>query len=160
MSGVSNRIKIDSKTLDSIKAAFAKGGYVKVGVLGSNSGGEEINNAELGMVQEFGSLTNNIPPRSFLRMPIEKKSEEFKKVASTEAFKKAIETGEIDKALELIGIAGESIVNDAFVSSGFGEWAANAPSTVHKKGSNKPLIDTSELRRSISSEVVNNGKEA
>lgn len=152
-----------------MKEAFAKGGYVKVGVLGDDASRDDeginnaelgINNAELGMIQEFGSVSKNIPPRSFLRMPLEKKSEDFKKVASTEAFKKSVENGDLDTALQLIGFKAEEIVNDAFVSSGFGEWAANAPSTVEQKGSSKPLIDTSQLRRAISSEVVNNGEKA
>lgn len=162
MSKVSNRIRIDTKTINSIKEAFSKGGYVKVGVLGDDASREDegINNAELGMIQEFGSVSKNIPPRSFLRMPLESKSEEFKKVASTEAFKKSVEQGDLDNALQLIGFKAEEIVNDAFVSSGFGEWAANAPSTVEQKGSSKPLIDTSQLRRAISSEVVNNGEKA
>jgi len=160
MSSVTSKVNIDTSGLSSIKKAFGKGGFVKVGVLGDNNSrdGDVINNAELGMVQEFGSPSKNIPPRSFLRMPLEAKKDEIESVGKTQAFKTAIENGDIDLALTLIGIKGEEIVDDAFTSSGFGQWDANRPSTVAKKGSSRALIDTGELRRSITSEVQSGKK--
>lgn len=157
MSNVTTSVKIDTSKLKKIKKAFSKGGYVKVGVLGNEASRESegVNNAELGMIHEFGSLSKNIPPRSFLRMPLETKKNDLGEVGSSKIFSTAIANGDIELALQLIGIKGEEIVNEAFTSSGFGQWAPNAPTTVREKGSSRPLINTGQLRRSITSEVVN-----
>jgi hypothetical protein len=56
--------------------------------------------------------------------------------------------------LKNIGFACEVSIQNAFASSGFGQWAPNTPKTIHRKKSASPLIDTSQLRRSISSAVV------
>lgn len=138
--------------LESLGGEYA----VKVGLIGS--GGSEIHddsdatNAEIGLFQEFGTV--NIPPRSFLRLPLETKQKELMKGISKGAAKEAIEEGDIKHFYEILGIEAVGIVQDAFSSGGFGEWPPNAPSTVSAKGSSKPLINTGQLRRSVSYEVV------
>lgn len=157
MSGISVNISLDTKGLKKLRKALGKNGYVKVGILGNGASrdDETVNNAELGVIQEFGSVSNNIPPRSFLRMSIETHKEDFIEVAETKAFKKAFSAGDMNRALELVGFKAEAIVDEAFTSGGFGVWPANKPATIARKGSSKPLIDTGQLRRAISSEVVN-----
>lgn len=149
------KVTTNLKPLKDLIKSFSGSGIVKVGVLAGDSPREGVlGNAEIGMKQEFGSVSKNIPPRSFLRMPLETKKQELIKALQTKAVKKAIEGGDLDLALELMGIAGEGIVQEAFSTGGFGQWPANAPFTISKKGSSAPLIDTGQLRRSISSEVV------
>ena len=58
-----------------------------------------------------------------------------------------------DKILELLGVYGESIVQEAFETGGFGTWEPLSQETVEAKGSNSILIDTAQLRRSITSKV-------
>jgi hypothetical protein len=48
-----------------------------------------------------------------------------------------------------LGAAGRAIIIQAFSTSGWGTWKANSPVTIILKGSDKPLIDTGSLRRSI-----------
>ena len=153
-------IKADTQALKDVQKGLSKAGYVKVGVLGNEAsrGEEGINNAELGAVQEFGSASKNIPPRSFLRAPLEGDKKQIIKALQSKAVKKAIEEGNAEAALELVGIAAEGVVDEAFATSGGGTWAANKPSTVRKKGSSRPLVDTGELRRSITSEVISGEK--
>lgn len=57
------------------------------------------------------------------------------------------------KILIRLGIACENVIQDAFSSGGFGFWKFILPSTVRRKGSARELIDTGQLRRSITSKV-------
>lgn len=101
-----------------------------------------------GATHEYGY--GPIPPRSFLRTPFAVKRDEIRK-ATTQQFE-ALTLGktDIDRALGLIGVVAVNISKGAFVSDGYGTWAPIQPATIERKGSSKPLIDTSTLRNSIS----------
>lgn len=119
---------------------------------------QDLSNSEVGVIQEFGSEKAHIPPRSFLRMPIAMKGKELVKAITGNMAKAAFEKGNIKGIFKILGVAGELIVDDAFNTSGFGQWKPLADSTIRQKGSSKPLIDTSQLRRSISSDVKRKGE--
>lgn len=111
-----------------------------------------LTNAELGLIHELGSIERNIPPRSFLQMPISTKSKEI----LADAFKGAPELlakGQIRQILARLGFACEKWIQIAFGTRGFGTWAPDRLATALRKGSGEPLIDTAQLRRSISSQV-------
>jgi len=133
-----------------------------VGVLGSsgkNGRADEdsesagLTNAEIGAIHEFG--TESIPPRSFLRMPIEeKKGTIVKKLSNSQTFKTHIEAGDIGKAVETVGVLGEEVIQQAFETKGFGQWPEKAPATkAHSKNPEQPLIESTQLRKSITSEA-------
>lgn len=117
--------------------------------------GETITNAELGLIQMYGSITNNIPPRDFLVMPIEMKRRELIKVLASSQSRTAFAKGNFKGIFAIMGAAAEGFIMEAFATGGFGSWAPNKSSTVRQKRSSAPLIDTGELRKSISSDVVN-----
>lgn len=134
---------------------------VKVGILGDKAQKEhkdsKLTNAQIGFLNEFGSFSRHIPKRSFLVTPLKVHLNSYikqKKSLSPKEFEKAIEKGKQEEFAKKVGIVAEEVVQDAFATRGFGEWAPNAPSTIAQKGSDSPLIDTGELRRSISSEVI------
>lgn len=111
-----------------------------------------LTNAELGLIHELGSVERGIPRRSFLRMPISTRSKEI----LADAFKGAVELlaqGNIRRILARLGIACEKAVQLAFATRGFGSWAPDQAQTARRKGSNQPLIDTAQLRRSVASQV-------
>ncbi|TDE17711.1 hypothetical protein [Dyadobacter psychrotolerans] len=112
-----------------------------------------LTNAELGVIHEFGSASRNIPIRSFLRMPLMEKSKEIVKMLGNKDVMDLIKKGEVVQVFRLIGLKGEQIVDRAFQTQGFGHWPALKPQTVDAKGSSSPLIDTGQLRRSITSTV-------
>lgn len=154
-----NQVKLDLSGLEELKKALPKNIVAKVGVLseGNARDEDEIGNAELGLIHEVGSFSRNIPARSWLVMPLEERKKEFTKFLSSGKAKGLVESGEFETLVELLGFKAEEIIDDAFTSSGSGKWQPNAPSTVQQKGSSRPLINKSELRRSISSEVSKNG---
>lgn len=150
---------IDSviNALDTIRANVPKNMAARVGVLGSHSArnnGNDLTNPEIMLIQEFGSLEKNIPPRSALRMPLETHIGEIADFMAQPAIVDMILGGEAEKAFKLTGIKAESIIQEAFATRGFGQWKPNSPVTIDKKGSSQPLIDTAQLRRAVSSEVV------
>lgn len=152
------RVVADLSELEALVKELGGQYVARVGILGSNAGaahtGTDLTNAEIGLIHEFGSLSRNIPPRSFLRMPVEVKQQEIVQGMASYRTKNALEKGEIKRVYRDLGLYAEGFVKQAFASGGYGNWAPNKPSTVAQKGSDKPLIDTAQLRRSITSDVI------
>lgn len=152
-------LEIKLKPLDALRAAINTGTYARVGVVGDtaarkDSGNEGITNAEIGLINEFGSVENNIPARSWLRFPMFFKEREIAQYVKSPTIMSLLMAGQVTQAFQLLGIFGESIVQEGFETRGFGQWKPNKPSTIARKGSSAPLIDTSQLRRAVSSDVV------
>lgn len=157
------KIKADLSQLESLLKQIGGEYVTRVGILGSDAGeihdeDSGMTNSEIGLIQEFGSESRNIPARSFLRMPLETQQDTLIQTLDTGAVKDAIEQGDTKQVYKILGFAAEQIVKDAFNTGGFGNWKGNAPQTVARKGSDKPLIDTGTLQRSITSDVVKKGE--
>lgn len=171
--GRQTKITVNLDALEQFKDQLGNRFYARVGIIGGkaseehkqggfNKNGKRIitsessgmTNAEIGIIQEFGSETAGIPPRSFLRMPIEEKIKDLVRFLGSSAIQSMFEKKNIKGIFKAMGIEGEGIVQDAFATRGFGRWKPNAPSTIAAKGSDSPLIDTAQLRRAISSDVV------
>lgn len=111
---------------------------------------EGITNAELAMIHEFGVPEKGIPERSFMRSTASEESENL---------------GRLSKAKITECIEGNASPHDVFATIGAylqgkivekitdGEFEPNNENTVKRKGSSKPLIDTGQLRASITYEV-------
>jgi hypothetical protein len=152
-----NKVTSDFKVLDALKADIMKKSYVKVGLLAGkrqNRDNETQTNADIGFKHEFGSFSEGIPPRSFLRMPIEEKRNTIIEYMSSKSVEDTLVKKGVENALALVGVMVENVIQDAFETKGFGKWQPNSQFTVDKKGSSSPLIDTGQLRRAIWSEVV------
>ena len=153
------RVTSDLKKLNQLVATFADANNlaVKVGILAERNSRSGVggSNASIGLVMEFGSYVRHIPERSFIRMPLQKKQSELvhevQRLIGEHLF-----TG-IRPFLMRVGIAAEGVIEDAFASGGFGTWTPIAKATEKRKGSDAILIDTGQLRRSISSKVVKVG---
>ena len=153
-------VRVDISQMKALSKALGDKFEIRVGILGSKAarknGDGGITNAEIGFIQEFGSMKNKIPARSFLGMPLSLYLVDFlkkKKSFGDKEIKKAVKEGTLLELAKSVGIVAEEVVEEAFASRGFGNWKENKPSTIKRKGSDSPLIDTGELRRSISSEA-------
>lgn len=132
---------------------------VLVGVPQEEAGREQngITNAELLYIHTNGSPANNIPPRPIVEPAIQDSKEEIGTLLK-EAILKALE-GDTDGAMagmERAGTQGENAVKGWFTNPK-NNWAENAESTKKRKGSSKPLIDTGQLRKSITHVVKKKG---
>lgn len=154
-------IKFDMSGFDELKKKAGGTYTTRVGVLGSHAarteGDSTMNNAEIGVLQMFGSVKDHIPPRDFLLMPLQYKRKEFIKAMENSTIKAAFESGDYKKVYELLGIKAEQFIQEAFETAGFGQWPPNSPVTIAMKGSSAPLIGTGQLKRAITSDVVKKG---
>lgn len=158
-----NTIKLDTKGLDNLIKELKEDKYkVKVGVLGgqqeSEEGEEKVNLAYIGMIQEFGSVKNKIPKRSFIREPLQKhlkkQVEKQKERIKNLLFKDPKNKIDIKKAYELLGVIAERIIKISFRTKNDRQWAPNAPATIKIKKVDNPLIWTGRLSKSIDYEVI------
>lgn len=158
MAAVTSEMKLNLSGLDNLKKNLSKNWFAKVGYLGEKAGRDgdsSINNPTLAVIMEFGSITNNIPPRSTLRMPIQTHSREIIQFLNSNVIKRLFEKGDIKGVFTALGVFVENIVQQAYETRGFGQWAANKAATIRRKGSSAPLIDTGQLRRAVTSEAQN-----
>ena len=115
-----------------------------------------INNAQLLYIHTEGSPLKRIPARPVLQPAIEDPQnsalicEQLEKAADAAL---AGKSEQVERHLKLAGQVAENLCRAWFTNPRNG-WAPNAPSTIRRKGSSKPLIDTGELRKSITSQVV------
>lgn len=98
---------------------------------------------------EFG--TEIIPERSFLRSTVDEKRREFGKFIDKN--KVLIVQGPLQRrqVLARLGLFAEK---EIVMKIDRGPFVPNRPSTIARKGSSKPLIDTGRMRASIISKVV------
>ena len=157
-------VKAEFKKLQNCIKVLKKGmPSVLVGILGDTNQRTQgkLTNAEIGYANEFGKMTGypRIPERSFIRMPLKTRFQaklKTKKSLTGKELEKAIAEGKVNEFATKVGLVAEEVIQEAFATNGFGQWAPNAPMTVELKGSDSPLIDTGQLRRSITSKVIKN----
>lgn len=154
------------KRLGSI-SRYDKGGRLDAG----------LNNPTLGLMHEFGTkaVTESfpsgergpgavatfqivsrraIPARSFLRMPLMTRLQSKLDEIGRGVWRAIILKRGVRAALGALGTVARNLVDSAFATRGFGQWAPNSPMTIRRKGSSAPLIDTAQLRKSVTYEVV------
>lgn len=154
------RIDFHLEGLNELISELDSGLVTRVGILGAKNTrdeGDDMGNADVGLVMEVGSDSQGIPARSFLRMPLETQGVELIKGMQSGSAKDAFNRGNIRGVFKIMGVLAEKIVDDAFASGGFGHWPALKKETIARKGSSAILINTSQLRRGVTSDVV--GKE-
>ena len=87
-----------------------------------------------------------IPERSFLRVPLRQNKDKFVKMFRSMIPK--VVKGELTMQAVMVRLGGQGVrVSVEAIDSGIDP--ENAPSTVAKKGSSKPLSDSGRLRQSI-----------
>lgn len=150
-------VEINTKGLDKLlKALKAKPPVARIGILG-DSGAREgggKTNAEIGAVHEFG--TSRHPVRSFLRLPLTTLLD--KELAKAGAFDKdvlaqVVAQGTVVPWLKKVAVVGEGIVLGAFDTGGYGTWIPSYGGEGNPR-TGLTLVDTQQLRNSITSEVV------
>lgn len=139
------------------RAAYkADGGRVKVGIqTGDGSVDRDgITMAELAMVHEFGSRDGHIPQRSFLRSTVDENERRYVAAMKKELAKIPSGKATVRGALRQTG---ERMRSDVIDKIRRGIPPPNAPSTIARKGSSTPLIDTGQLLQSITVKVDTDG---
>ena len=142
-----------AKTLGAVSKWKASKEILSKGV---KSGGFGLTNAAVGAAHEFGSIKRNLPKRSFLREPLVDHLQE--KLDAAGAFSAAAQAEVIkEKSLlpwtRKIAILAEEVVKMAFENRGYGKWQDLKEATWDKKTTKDILVETTQLRDSITSDT-------
>lgn len=154
-------MSMDFKTLnfqevmDDISQALDqfKGG--KVVTVGIHEGapqveGADLNMATLGAVLNFGTDDGHIPGRPWLDPGIAAGSQDI-----IDAIADGVEAGKsLDEVLEAVGVVASGAVRQYMTDL---KTPPNADSTIKRKGSSNPLIDTGALRSSVTHAITDGG---
>lgn len=130
--------------------------YVKVGVLASKGGGaahgeDNISLIEIAAIHEFGN--GHVPERSFIRSTFYVRRVNALATMVAKLAKAIVTEGMTPKkALSLLGQWAASEVKETITEIDIPPPLAD--STIMAKGSSKPLVDTGQLKNSITYEVV------
>jgi hypothetical protein len=155
MPAISN-IKIDVSGLKKLDNFLSNQKQAHLGIFQAEDARDDKNsNVAIGAKHEFGSFSENIPQRSWLRMPVKVKAKDIAGNAAIAIKNNLTNPKGADIVANSIGAAGLGVIQEAFDTKGFGQWKANRPATVRAKGGkNTPLIDTAEFRQSITFSVA------
>ncbi len=130
-----------------------EGAYVKVGVLsdaGTYDEGGKANLVDIATWNEYGT-SKGIPARPFMGQTFDKNQQQTHEALGNEYGLILDGKANANGALKTVGVWYKGEIQKTFTE---GEFEPNAPSTIAKKGSSQPLIDTGRLRSSINFEVV------
>lgn len=144
------------KTADGIKLEQTLKELAQLEVRVGFQGGEAVeeNGADIASVAAWNELgTAHIPSRPFIRQSVDNHEGEI--IEFLESKKEDILNGaSAEQVLTEIGIFQKDLMQAEITDGGF---AANAPSTVRKKGSSVPLIDSGRMRQSVNYQIKAKG---
>lgn len=134
---------------DIIKSLSKKEVYIGIPEDEAPRGKGTVSNAELMFIHTNGSPLRNIPARPSIEPSIKKNKNEISEQIQI-AIKLTLEgkAQEAEQQLERVGDFASGKAREYFTDPDNG-WAPNSLQTKKNKGSDKPLIDTAELRKSI-----------
>lgn len=124
--------------------------YVKAGIVGGQAdhvhSDTKLTNAEIGYINHFGTAT--IPARPFITQTLERRADELARLQARAC--EGLLAGRItlDGALALIGAWAAGAIKATIARDG--DFVPNAPSTIQRKGSSRPLVDSGQLAGAVS----------
>lgn len=144
-------VTLDRTELDKIYKAL-ENTAVLMGVQGAEArakkGDGSTSALMVAAVNEFGSDDGHIPERSYIRSTVRTKRKKYLSLVS-KLIRRSIKTTE-KLRLDLIGVRAVADIKNTIKA---GIAPANAESTIARKGSSKPLVDTGQLINSITHEI-------
>jgi hypothetical protein len=121
--------------------------------------GKKYSEAHSLYIQSHGSPLWRIPPRPVLEPSIEANKEPIAKQLQQAVIHSVHNRPqEAEASLHKAGIIAENAAKAWFENPANG-WPPNAPATIKAKGSDSPLIDTGEMRKSITHVIREVGSE-
>ena len=106
---------------------------------------------DIAMWNELGAV--NSPSRAFMRDSVDKRMQEISQMVAAQ--KDALLEGATAKdILNTIGLFQQDLIQTEIEQ---GDFVANAPATIKRKGSDKPLVDTGTMKNSVHYYIVKKG---
>lgn len=119
---------------------------VEVGVPKGAMHGGGISMSLLANIHTYGSFSRGIPARPFLQPALQENQDKYIKYLKSQTMPLLFGRAKQARVLGLLGEMATADVKKYFTS---GRFAPLAASTIKAKGSSRPLIDTGQLRQSI-----------
>ena len=125
-----------------------QGSSTKVGLQAGEmvNGEPQLTLAELGSIHEFGTKDGDIPARPFMATTFDESTDSIKQF--TDQLRSQVMKGTI-RARQAVALLGEWYEGKVKRKIDSIKYPPNAPTTIARKGSSKPLIDSSQMRNSI-----------
>ena len=142
---------IDPKALDRLRPRLV--GDNRVVNVGVPEGKREEDGTPVAMiaaVHEFGSPSQGIPERPFLRVAVQRNRQKYVRLNRINLVKMLRGQATVEQAL---GQLGEMAKGDVQTEIRSGDFAPLKPATIKRKGSSRPLIDTGQMVQSIAWEL-------
>lgn len=110
---------------------------------------------DIALWNELGTENTNMPSRPFMRDSVDKHMEAINHalMAQKDALLEGASAREI---LNTVGLFQQDLMQTEIEQ---GDFVANAESTIKKKGSDKPLIDTGTMRNSVHFFIAEKGSD-
>lgn len=172
--GQYSSVKVDMSGLNELLKGINEPFKVRVGILGSKphskerhelggvkkGGGHkvgeeasELTNADIGLRHEKGVKSERLPRRSWLVDPLNDHIPEYLQKLGEEVIYRMVKNQSIQAYTEL-GVVCMQIIQKGFDTGGYGKWKSLSAYTIALKGSSKILIDSGQLAKAVSFDVV------
>lgn len=137
------------KELEQLKKLQVRIGFQR----GKKKHDDETDMCDVALFNELG--TSKSPSRPFLRQSVDDNSDKIN--ALCKSIMKNVSNGSCtaEEAYKKAGVYIKGLVQEQIKN---GEFEANKPSTIKKKGSDKPLIDTGQMRQSVNFVICKKGE--
>ena len=125
---------------------------VQVGFQAGAAADEDgVDIANIAMWNELG--TSRSPARPFMRKSVDENKDKIKAMCARQ-LKRLAQGASAEDILEKIGVFQKGLIQRKIVD---GTFEPNAASTIRKKGSSRPLIDTGRMRQSVNFIILRKG---
>lgn len=137
------------KELEQLKKLQVRIGFQR----GKKKYDDETDMCDVALFNELG--TSKSPSRPFLRQSVDDNGDKIN--ALCKSIMKNVANGSCtaEEAYKKAGVYIKGLVQEQIKN---GEFEANKPSTIKKKGSDKPLIDTGQMRQSVNFVICKKGE--
>lgn len=108
--------------------------------------GDDLNNPTIAYIHEYGAPAANIPARPFLIPGVRNSLPQVEKIMKAGAIDALDGKSSAKGTMRQVGLVAQGAVQQKISD---GPFVPNKPETIRRKGSNKPLIDRGELRKSV-----------
>ena len=105
--------------------------------------------ADIAMWNEVG--TSRSPARPFMRNSVDNNADKINAMCKAQLNKIATGSSTAQDVLNALGVMQKGLIQSEIVN---GTFVPNAPSTIKRKKSDKPLINTGRMRQSVSYVIV------
>lgn len=111
---------------------------------GAATSEDGVDYCDIAMFNELG--TAGTPSRPFMRNSVDNNAEKISAFVKAKLQELVKGNKSADAILREIGLFQKDLIQESIKN---GNFTPNAPSTIKKKGSDKPLIDTGRMRQSV-----------